>query len=218
MYYRYPTFPSAPNFGMLPWAPAAAAYDWTTRPRWQAETPAHVREIRFLLLWEAQSRVSGIVLLALAASAAFWVGLAVMIPWALAATVVYESRRKAGLPDVIEPPARRPAGNKLRWLAYAVKAWLFIGWQPIVYARITGPLLRRRRGCRATRAGRYLALGFGLVFFGVTPAHHLLCKAGYGRERVYALNVVGRFLNTPFKLVQATMVVAVFSFALEMPF
>jgi hypothetical protein len=218
MYYRYPTFPSAPHFGTLPWAPAVVAYDWSTRPRWQAETPSHVREIRFLLLWEAQSRLSGIVLLALAASAAFWVGLAVMLPWALLATIVYEGRRKAGLPDIVEPPVRRATGNKLRWLAYGVKAWLFIGWQPIAYARITAPLLRGGRGCRATRGGRYAALGFGLVFFGVTPAHHLLRKAGYGRERVYALNVAGRFLNVPFKLAQATLVVAMFSFAFELPF
>jgi hypothetical protein len=217
MYYRYPTFPSAPHFGALPWSPAAMAYEWSTRPAWRWEPPAHVREIRFLLLWEVQSRLAGIVLLALAASAAFWIGLAVMLPWALLATVVYENRRGAGLPDVVAPPARSETGNKRRWFAYGLKAWLFIGWQPIAYARISGPLLRRSQGCAAARAGRFTALAFGLVFFGVTPAHHLLRKAGYGPRRTYAMNLGARFLNTPFKLAQATLVVAAFSFAFHLP-
>jgi hypothetical protein len=187
--------------------------DWQTSVETLAEPRRGLYELGFVTLWELQSQLATIVLLALVAFAPIIVTLGVMISWSLLATCVYFHGRQRGLPDLLETTWNRPPLAPGQWCGWAaktgfslVKAWL-AGVQPFLYSRTFARILARPANCWRMRLAHGVVLSVALTLFGVTAAHHMLRKAGLPDRRVLQLSYVGSFLNVPYRILLSAIVV-----------
>ena len=155
----------------------------------------------FIAGWEAQSQVASVAFLALAAFCPLWSVIAVMLAWALIATVVYLLARGRGVPDLLAVEADRRhdcALSQARSLAGGcLRLWL-VGFQAFAFTRATR-LLLMPGNCIWRRALRTAVLSLGLTLFGVTTAEHLLRRAGFQGSRLTQLSLLGPFLNVPYR-------------------
>jgi hypothetical protein len=91
------------------------------------------------------------------------------------------------------------------------------GLHAFVFARASHVMLQEKEGCcKARRLARLGVLGFGLVFFGVSTAEHMLRTAGYTGRRLTQLSLIGPFLNVPYRVLLSAAVVALVTDTLQL--
>lgn len=177
---------------------------------WLGQKIPNFKEMEFLTLWELQSRVATLVRLGLVAVLTVTIGFlpaivitsVAMLPWGIIATLYYERRRRLGLADVFEVgvEAEVRSRNGWRWSQLGLKLFFFIGLQTWISAWLANWLFRQSGQRQSSHWGqRLLRLGamvVCLIFFGVTPAHHVLSRAGYDQDEVLRRNLLGRIPNT----------------------
>ena len=175
---------------------------------------ASLRYVSFVAVWELQSQLSTVVLVALVALAPPSVALGVMIAWSLLATVIYLIARGRGLPDLLAigrpslTGASRPSSRLAGLLMlFVVRVW-FVGIQAYVYSKTLCPVLDRQ-GERSVsrRLARLGVLATGLTMFGVLTSQHMLGRAGFGSRGALALGFLGSFLNIPYRVLLSAAVV-----------
>lgn len=168
--------------------------------RWIKETAIWVkklwREMRFLALWEIQSRFSTLTTFILVATVGWWT-LPIMLIWALTATLVYEWLLSKGQPDLMEMGKPGFTG----WIV-GLLAFIFVGWRQVLYTHSVTRYGLNPGESRVKGLIRKILLGIGLVLFGVVPTHHLLKKAGYSKREIVWGNLAGRFLNVAFQILE----------------
>jgi hypothetical protein len=166
----------------------------------------------FILFWEGQSQLSAIAYVALVAFGSFWLALGVMLAWSLTATVFFCAARERGYPNLLSTEILPKRSSTSQPLVHALgacgRAWLS-GVHAFIFARCSCVVLAEKRGCcRARTAVRLLVLVFGLTFFGVSTAEHMLRTAGYAGKKLVRLSLIGPFLNVPYRVLVSTAVVA----------
>jgi hypothetical protein len=197
--------------------------DWEAEVAVQQNRWRSCYEVGALTVWEIQSQISTLVLVALVAVLPIWTVLPIMITWALIATVAYSVGRRKGLPDVLEAewPISAPSRTEWRRLVGVaalalVKAWL-AGLQPFIYARICRRVLLQPVRTWWSQVQRVIVLCAGLTLFGVTTAHHLLRLAALPERRAFRLLLVGPFLNVPYRVLLSALVINMLSELMDGP-
>ena len=165
----------------------------------------------FVLFWEGQSQASTIAYVGLVAFGSIWLALAVMLAWSLIATVFFCAARERGYPNILSIQAlpKRDVNTNavLHTLGAFVRAWM-AGVHAFVFARASNVFLLEKHGCcRARKFARFGVMGFGLVFFGVSTAEHMLRTAGYQGRRLVQLSLIGPFFNVPYRVLLSAAVV-----------
>lgn len=150
----------------------------------------------FLAGWQLQSKLATFALFALL-TVSVWAALLVTLAWSLAATVVYYTARKRGVPDFLASCESKCRVSRTGQVLGGV--WL-VGINAFAFANVVRPLLRNKPICRRSRLTRLLVLGTGLTLFGVTINQHMLQVAGYSGARLLSLSVLGAFLNVPYRI------------------
>jgi hypothetical protein len=143
-----------------------------------------------------------------------------MLFWSLSATVFFCAARERGYPNILSIralPKREVNTNALLHTAGAVvRAWM-AGLHAFVFARASHVLLQEKQGCcQARRFARIGVLGFGLVFFGVSTAEHMLRTAGYTGRKLTRLSLIGPFFNVPYRVLLSAAVVALVTDTLQL--
>ena len=90
-----------------------------------------------------------------------WFAIPIMLPWALIATHVYETRRADGLPDQIEVGDSSPSGATIRGMS-----WYVFGIRAHFFAKIY-------KDSQKQTVQRFLLL-IGIPTFGVVMGHNLI--------------------------------------------
>ena len=173
----------------------------------------------FILFWEGQSQASTIAYVGLVAFGSIWLALGVMLTWSLLATLFFCAARERGYPNLLSIkalPQRKVSAHALLDAAGAIgRAWM-AGLYAFIFSRASGSFLLEKEGCcRARRFARLGVLSFGLVFFGVSTAEHLLRTAGYQGRRLVQLSLIGPFLNVPYRVLLSAVFVALVTDALD---
>jgi len=166
----------------------------------------------FVLFWEGQSQASTIAYVGLVAFGSIWLALAVMLTWSLIATVFFCAARERGYPNILSmqalPKRNVSAGAALQAVGTLIRV-LMAGAHVFVFARASNVLLPEKQGCcRARRFARFGVLGFGLTFFGVSTAEHMLRSAGYQGRKLVQLSLIGPLFNVPYRVLLSAAVVA----------
>lgn len=174
----------------------------------------------FVLFWEGQSQVSSIAYVGLVAFGSIWLAFGVMLAWSLLATVFFCAARERGYPNILSIralPKRDVSTNAVLHATGAVlRAWM-AGVHAFVFARASHVLLLDKQGCcKARRFARFGVLGFGMVFFGVSTAEHMLRTAGYTGRKLTRLSLIGPFLNVPYRVLLSAAVVALVTDTLQL--
>jgi hypothetical protein len=169
--------------------------------------------IGFFGIWEAQSQLSAVVLLALTALVPPLLAFVPMLAWSLAATVVYCYARERGLPDLLEvkrskePRRARSLVAAARELGLtAAKAWL-AGLQSFVYSRSFCRVLGRPAITRKERFMRLGVVAVGLTMFGVSTSQHVLRRAGYSGGALLRIGFAGSALNVGYRVLLSALFV-----------
>lgn len=167
----------------------------------------------FILFWEAQSQVSAIAYVALVAFGSIWLALGVMLVWSLVATVFFCGARERGYPNILSTqalPARQAGTQPVMYTLWAcARAWL-AGVHAFIFARCSCLFLTEKQGCGLMRRiTRFGVLGFGLTFFGVSNAEHMLRTAGYTGRKLVRLSLIGPFFNVPYRVLVSAAMVAI---------
>jgi hypothetical protein len=185
---------------------------------WEVEIEARrdsngLFQVGFITLWEVQSQLATLALLALVALVPIWVALSVMIVWSLAATSAYLWGRRRGLPDLLEHSWSRPPVAPSHWLGWlkstslsAVRAWA-AGLQPLIYSRTLCRVLTLPATGRRVQVARALVLGLGLTMYGVSAAHHMLRKAQLSERQALQLSYIAPFLHVPYRILLGAIAV-----------
>lgn len=187
---------------------------------WEQEAQNRTTSLRmdlgFAAVWEAQSQLASLILVALVAFAPLYVTLAVMLSWSLIATAVYYSARRRGAPDLLQLKVgwKVEAENGKAWatrlrhpLSSAFRLWI-MGFQAFLFSRALCPLLREPAQSHPTRIFRLLIFTTGFWFLGVTSAHHMLASAGYKEGKLLRLSLIGPFLNVPYRVLLSAIVIS----------
>jgi hypothetical protein len=175
----------------------------------------------FVTAWAIQARLSGIMLLAILALVSFWVALVVMLAWGIVATIVYFHARERGAPDLIELPTRayHRAGAIGRTMHVGVRLFglLVIGIPALLYTRLAPLADRVPVGGTHSLHIQRISLFFGLTFFGVTTAHHILRRSGYSGSSLLRLSCLGSCLNVGYRVLAGAFVLNLVTHIVTLP-
>jgi hypothetical protein len=197
--------------------------EWDIGPRLE-EVRLGIYKAGLVTVWEVQSQLATLALLAMAALTPIWLAMATMIAWALIATCAYRYARRKGFPDMLEASWRRPPAEPKRWGRWlgsvcvsGVRAWL-AGIQPYLYCLAVGRVLAAPAQSWRRGLVRKSILVVGCTLFGVTAVHHLLRRAGIAERQAFRYSLLGPFLNVPYRVMLTFIAVDVILGRVNAPF
>lgn len=180
---------------------------------WEAE---HFKQFRFALLWQGQSKLSGLiqlgVMIVLSVTinplAAVLAVFSLNLVWSIIMVDFYERRRETGTQDIYQsltfgwPTAWwgwAAFPFKLLFIVFGLKEWM-----------VTKLMLFTRRGWGrlpiSAHKSQTMMVIIGLSLTGILSGHHQLNKAGYTGYSRRRWNRFGRLLNAPTRVFETFVI------------